>query len=128
MKTVWTSVAAAPSGTVATTAAIAAPIAPARTIRTEMRPLATGLSERPTIRSRSASSQSLERPTEAWPRSMAMPSRATRHGSSPMPTANTTVMSETATVGPGWVDPASAIAPATAPRRSRPGERAAESG
>src|SRR5690554_3751849 len=44
---------------------IAVPTAHARTVRTGTRPRATGLSVRPTARSRSASSQSFDNPTDA---------------------------------------------------------------
>ena len=50
------------------------------------------MSVRPTARSRSASIQSLESPTEAWSKSIATPIRTIRIGSSPLDTPSSTVI------------------------------------
>ena len=72
------------------------------------RPDATGLSVRPTRRSRSASSQSLLQPTASWPLRKAATTAPTTRAAEPAATASRPAKSVTAAAGPGWQAIASA--------------------
>ena len=72
------------------------------TVRADTVPAAIGLSDRPTARSRSASSRSFSQPMESWPVRTARPISTTRPTSCPAVAARAVIMRVTAAVGSGW--------------------------
>ena len=76
-------------------------------------PVASGLSARPTVRSRAASTRSLDQPMDSWPASTAATTSTPVAGPVPARTASSAASPVTASAGPGWAAPTSARAALT---------------
>jgi hypothetical protein len=95
-------VAATPKGSPSSGTAREASRPATPTVRRETTPAATGLSVRPAIRSRSASSQSFTQPTESWVAPIAAATPSTLQPRWPAPMASRVMARVTAPPGSGW--------------------------
>src|SRR3954447_5049500 len=104
----WTTPAAQPQARESGTSAATADPQANRTARALTAPVASGLSERATTRSRSRSTRSLHHPTESCPASTARPTSTVRPRERSAPTASSSASTTTADPGPGWAARSSA--------------------